>query len=58
MQEFSTGLKQRFPITSRLAQAKAVARVDVAMALAEVRTKESKPFEPSCSNCRKSCDNR
>ena len=37
---FSTGFKQRFPITGRLTKAKAVARVDVAMALAEVRNQE------------------
>jgi cobalt-zinc-cadmium efflux system outer membrane protein len=36
----STGFKQRFPITGRLTKAKAVARVDVAMALAEVRNQE------------------
>jgi cobalt-zinc-cadmium efflux system outer membrane protein len=35
--DFATGFKQRFPITGRLSKAKAVARVDVAMALAEVR---------------------
>lgn len=37
---FSTGFKQRFPITGRLTKAKAVARVDVAMAVAEVRNQE------------------
>jgi cobalt-zinc-cadmium efflux system outer membrane protein len=37
---FSSGFKQRFPITGRLTKAKAVARVDVAMALAEVRNQE------------------
>lgn len=37
---FSTGFKQRFPITGRLTKAKAVARVDVALALAEVRNQE------------------
>lgn len=37
---FSTGFKQRFPITGRLAKAKTVARVDVALALAEVRNQE------------------
>jgi outer membrane protein, heavy metal efflux system len=37
---FATGFKQRFPITGRLAKAKTVARVDVAMALAEVRNQE------------------
>lgn len=37
---FSTGFKQRFPITGRLAKAKAVARVDVAQAIAEVRNQE------------------
>ena len=37
---FSTGFKQRFPITGRLTKAKAVARVDVAMAMAEVRNQE------------------
>ena len=37
---FSTGFKQRFPITGRLGKAKAVARVDVALALAEVRNQE------------------
>lgn len=36
----STGFKQRFPITGRLTKAKAVARVDVALALAEVRNQE------------------
>lgn len=38
--DFATGFKQRFPITGRLSKAKAVARVDVAMALAEVRNQE------------------
>jgi outer membrane protein, heavy metal efflux system len=38
--DFATGFKQRFPITGRLTKAKAVARVDVAMALAEVRNQE------------------
>ena len=38
--DFSTGFKQRFPITGRLAKEKAVARVDVALALAEVRNQE------------------
>ncbi len=37
---FSTGFKQRFPITGRLSKAKAVARVDVAQAVAEVRNQE------------------
>ena len=37
---FSTGFKQRFPITGRLSKAKAVARVDVAQAMAEVRNQE------------------
>lgn len=37
---FSTGFRQRFPITGRLSKAKAVARVDVAQALAEVRNQE------------------
>lgn len=37
---FSTGFKQRFPITGRLPKAKGVARVDVAQALAEVRNQE------------------
>lgn len=37
---FSTGFKQRFPITGRLSKAKAVARVDVAQAIAEVRNQE------------------
>ncbi len=37
---FSTGFKQRFPITGRLAKAKTVARVDVALALAEVGNQE------------------
>ncbi len=36
----SLGFKQRFPITGRLAKAKAVARVDVARAAAEVRNQE------------------
>ena len=35
--DFATGFKQRFPITGRLKKAKVVARVDVAMAMAEVR---------------------
>jgi outer membrane protein, heavy metal efflux system len=38
--KFSTGFRQRFPITGRLDKAKAVARVDVAMAMAEVRNQE------------------
>lgn len=38
--DFATGFKQRFPITGRLTKAKAVARVDVAMAMAEVRNQE------------------
>lgn len=38
--KFSTGFRQRFPITGRLGKAKAVARVDVAMAMAEVRNQE------------------
>lgn len=37
---FSTGFKQRFPITGRLTKARAVARVDVAQAAAEVRNQE------------------
>lgn len=37
---FSTGFRQRFPITGRLTKAKAVARVDVAMAMAEIRNQE------------------
>lgn len=37
---FSTGFKQRFPITGRLGKARAVARVDVAQAVAEVRNQE------------------
>lgn len=37
---FSLGFKQRFPLTGRLTKAKAVARVDVAMAAAEVRNQE------------------
>ncbi len=36
----SVGFKQRFPITGRLANEKAVARVDVALAMAEVRNQE------------------
>lgn len=36
----SAGFKQRFPITGRLAKERAVARVDVALALAEVRNQE------------------
>ncbi len=36
----SVGFKQRFPITGRLKKERAVARVDVAMALAEVRNQE------------------
>lgn len=36
----SAGFKQRFPITGRLSKAKAVARVDVAQAMAEVRNQE------------------
>jgi cobalt-zinc-cadmium efflux system outer membrane protein len=38
--DLATGFKQRFPITGRLTKAKAVARVDVAMAMAEVRNQE------------------
>lgn len=38
--DFATGFKQRFPITGRLTKAKAVVRVDVALALAEVRNQE------------------
>lgn len=38
--KFSAGFRQRFPITGRLEKAKAVARVDVAMAMAEVRNQE------------------
>jgi cobalt-zinc-cadmium efflux system outer membrane protein len=38
--DFATGFKQRFPITGRLKKAKVVARVDVAMAMAEVRNQE------------------
>lgn len=38
--DFAMGFKQRFPITGRLTKAKAVARVDVAMAMAEVRNQE------------------
>jgi cobalt-zinc-cadmium efflux system outer membrane protein len=37
---FSTGFRQRFPITGRLSKGKAVARVDVAQAVAEVRNQE------------------
>lgn len=37
---FSAGFRQRFPITGRIAKAKAVARVDVAQAVAEVRNQE------------------
>lgn len=37
---FSTGFRQRFPITGRLEKARVVARVDVAMAMAEVRNQE------------------
>lgn len=37
---FSTGFRQRFPITGRLSKARAVARVDVAQAVAEVRNQE------------------
>jgi len=36
----SAGFKQRFPISGRLANAKAVARVDVVLAMAEVRNQE------------------
>lgn len=36
----SAGFKQRFPISGRLAKVKAVARVDVALAMAEVRNQE------------------
>lgn len=36
----STGFRQRFPITGRLSKARAVARVDVAQAVAEVRNQE------------------
>ena len=38
--DLATGFKQRFPITGRLTKAKAVARVDVAQAMAEVRNLE------------------
>lgn len=38
--KFSTGFRQRFPITGRLEKARVVARVDVAMAVAEVRNQE------------------
>jgi cobalt-zinc-cadmium efflux system outer membrane protein len=38
--DFATGFKQRFPVTGRLAKAKAVVRVDVAQAMAEVRNQE------------------
>ncbi len=38
--DFATGFKQRFPITGRLSKANAVARVDLAMAMAEVRNQE------------------
>jgi outer membrane protein, heavy metal efflux system len=38
--DFATGFKQRFPITGRLTKARAVARVDVAQAMAEVRNQE------------------
>ena len=38
--DFSSGFKQRFPITGRLTKAKTVARVDVAQAMAEVRNQE------------------
>ena len=38
--DLATGFKQHFPITGRLTKAKAVARVDVAMALAEVSNQE------------------
>ncbi len=37
---FSSGFRQRFPIAGRLAKAKAVGRVDVAQAIAEVRNQE------------------
>jgi cobalt-zinc-cadmium efflux system outer membrane protein len=37
---FSAGFAQRFPISGRLRKAKAVARVDVAQAIAEVRNQE------------------
>ncbi|MEO7297434.1 MAG: TolC family protein [Verrucomicrobiota bacterium] len=37
---FSAGFKQRFPITGRLQKAKAVGRVDVALAWAEIRNRE------------------
>jgi len=37
---FSAGFRQRFPITGRLQKAKAVARADVAMAMAEIRNRE------------------
>lgn len=36
----SAGFKQRFPVTGRLLKAKSVARLDVALALAEVRNQE------------------
>lgn len=37
---FSIGFKQRYPLTGRLEKEKAVARVDIAMAIAEVRNQE------------------
>jgi cobalt-zinc-cadmium efflux system outer membrane protein len=37
---FSTGFKQRFPVTGRLGKTKAVAKVDVEMAAAEVSNQE------------------
>ena len=37
---FSSGFRQRFPITGRLTKARNVARVDVAQAVAEVRNQE------------------
>ncbi len=37
---FSTGFQQKFPISGRLGKAKALARVDVAMAFAEIRNIE------------------
>jgi cobalt-zinc-cadmium efflux system outer membrane protein len=36
----STGFRQRFPVTGRLAKARTLARVDVAQAIAEVRNEE------------------
>lgn len=37
---FTAGLEQRFPVSGRLARAKAIAQVDIALAMAEIRDRE------------------